>query len=89
MKKIAVLIGMLILFSGFHPIIETPYSITKGEVYCHICKRIMMIYDGPKCIKAEPMLPDRMAFALCNLNVREPVVVSCPFDDGILHLKEE
>lgn len=88
MKKIAVLIGMYLLLSGFQPLVETPKS-TFGEVYCAICHRTLVKADHNGCRKVTPEFSDNMAYAACGNPTKNPILVWCPFDGGILHLKEE
>lgn len=78
------LIGIWILVASnlgadtYHPVF--------GYTYCEICHRMLSIADKNGCRKANKDYPDFMSYATCNATP-EPVLLNCPFDNGIFHLE--
>lgn len=80
----ALLIGSWILVAS--SVGADTLSITQGYTYCEICNRMLSIYDKNGCRKANSDYPDFMSYATCN-GTPEPVLLKCPFDGGMFHLK--
>ena len=60
---------------------------TKGRIFCKLCQKTLIVSDADGCRKVDPAVSEYMKDAICSPAWQQPVILSCPHDDGELDLE--